>query len=63
MLWENIEEYYGNTSPRAYIVGMPTHMACHDLRVNQKAPLAIELLLGLGAKYCVQQPTLNKKTT
>ena len=62
-LWENIKDYYGNMSPRTYLIGRPTNMACHDLCIDQKAPPGIELLLGLGATYCVQQPNLSKKAS
>ena len=33
-------------------------MACHNLCIENKAPVGIELLLGLGAGYCVQDAKL-----
>jgi hypothetical protein len=61
MLWENIEEYYGNMDPRTFLIGKPTNMACHNICTKNKAPEGIEHLLGLGAKYCVQRTKLDPK--
>ena len=58
MLWENIEAYYGSMDPRTFFIGRPTNMACHNLCIENKAPVGIELLLGLGAGYCVQDAKL-----
>ena len=58
MLWENIEAYYGSMDPRTFFIGRPTNMACHNLCIENKAPIGIELLLGLGAGHCVQDTKL-----
>ena len=36
-------------------------MACHNLCKNTKAPIGIERLLGLGAKYCVKKTKLTNE--
>ena len=59
--WENVEAYYENMSPELLFVGRPANMACHDLCREAKAPIGIEHLLGLGAKYCEKKTKLNKK--
>ena len=46
---------------RTYLIGRPTNMACHNLCSKNKAPEGIELLLGLGAKYCVQRTKLDPR--
>ena len=62
-LWENIKNYYDNMDPRTYLVGRPTNMACHNLCMINKAPEGVELLLGLGERYCVQRTILEPKMT
>ena len=37
-------------------------MACHNLCIDYKAPVGIEHLLGLGAKYCLRKTKLSEKT-
>ena len=37
----------------SFFIGRLTNMACHNLCIENKALVRVELLLGLGAKYCV----------
>lgn len=60
-LWENMETYYGNMSPELLFVGRPANVACHDFCTEVKAPVGVEHLLGLRAKYCKKITTLNNK--
>ena len=49
-------------TPELLFVGRPANEACHDLCDKIEAPIGIEHLLGLGAKYCEKRTTLKSKT-
>ena len=57
--WESLEIYYQKMDPIARFTGKPTNVAGHDLCINNKAPVGIENLLGLGGKYCLKRTSLK----
>ena len=54
-VWENTKLRLGAMSPHAYYT-RPANMAFHNLCTTIQVPPGTAALLGLGLKYCIEQP-------